>query len=107
MISFKRLPALSRDVPIDHITGFIPMWIDETDSRPAAKQLHDHYQHGGGWQPFTGFTLKDNNTLTYPGDPPTRPLVEAKFRDELIVMYNYAWVAIIQPDRTFEVCRMD
>jgi hypothetical protein len=30
-----------------------------------------------------------------------------ELRDELILIYEHSWVAIIQPDRTFETCRMD
>jgi len=42
-----------------------------------------------------------------PGDPPFKPLAQAKLRDELIVLYEADFVAVIQPDRSFEVARMD
>jgi hypothetical protein len=32
--------------------GFLPGWLNETDPRPAWKQIHDNYQHGGGWDPI-------------------------------------------------------
>jgi hypothetical protein len=98
--------ALHPRVTMDHI-GMIPAWLSENNPAKAAQQLHAAYGHGGGWQPFNGFTLTANNSLTYPGDPALKPIAEMRLRDELILMYEHAWVAIIQPDRSFEVCRMD
>lgn len=97
---------LHKSVTWDHI-GMIPEWLSESDPRPAKEQLHSAYGHGGGWQPFNGFRLEADNSLTYPGDPAQYPIAEMHLRDELVLMYNHAWVAIIQPDRSFEVCRMD
>jgi hypothetical protein len=91
---------------MDHV-GIIPDMIRESDPRPAREQLHTGYSHGGGWHPFNGFTLNANDTLSYPGDPPVIPLAEIRLREERIVIYRHAWVAIIQPNRSFEVCRMD
>jgi len=93
----------------DHI-GMIPMWLSEDDPRPAKEQLHTGYLHGGGWHPFEGFRMapkEDMWWLLYPGDPPTRSLAYCKLRDEIIVVYEHAWVAIIQKDGSFEVTRMD
>jgi len=90
---------------MDHL-GYIPGWLHETDKRSAREQIDSGYAFGG-WSPFNGFTLQDDNTLTYPGDPPMKPLAEAKLRDELIVFYPHSWVGIIQPDRSFEVARID
>jgi hypothetical protein len=90
----------------EHI-GEIPHWLSADDPRPAATQLHRCYSHGGGWKPFFGFTLTENNNLKYPGDPPLCPIAEMRLRDELILIYRHSWVAVIQPDRTFEICRMD
>lgn len=93
----------------DHL-GLIPMWLNEDDSRPAREQLNAGYQHGGGWNPFHGFTMADDDDmwwLLYPGDPPTRSLAYTRLREEIIVVYEHAWVAIIQADGSFEVARMD
>lgn len=87
--------------------GLIPQWLDEDDPRSAAEQIDSHYKHGGGWWPFEGFKLLDNNVLRYPDDPDLHPLAETRLRDELIVFYSSDWVAIIQPDRSFEVARLD
>lgn len=87
--------------------GFIPDMLSEADPRPAREQLDTGYAHGGGWRPFPGFELRPDNSLKYPGDPAMKPVASAQLRDELILVYPYAWVAIIQPDRVFEICRMD
>lgn len=91
---------------IDHL-GLIPMMLSEHNPAPAKEQLHNGYAHGGGWHPFIGFKLLDNDSLAYPGDPPQRPIAEMILRNERVVLYEHAWVAIIQSDRSFEVCRMD
>ena len=88
--------------------GLLTGMLSEVDERPAREQLHENYQHGGGWRPMEGFKLDRRHLLlTYPEDPPYRPLACCQLRNELIVVYPYSWVAIIQPDHSFEVCRMD
>lgn len=102
MIKFELLnPRMTQE----HL-GFIPYWLSVDNPKSAREQLNDGYRFGG-WQPFQGFRLKPNNSLAYPGDPDQKPLAQAKLRDELIVFYPSSWVAVIQPDRSFEVCRMD
>jgi hypothetical protein len=86
--------------------GFIPTFLHEHDPRPAAQQFQSNYPHGG-WDAFPGFTMSPSGKLLYPGDPPMACLYEARFRDEVIRLYQYEWVAIIQPDGSFEVSRMD
>lgn len=94
------------EADIEHI-GLVTMMLDPEDTRSAAKQLNDGYNHGGGWRPFNGFKMLDNGNLKYPGDPQTQLLWEAKLRDETIRVYEHAWFAVVQPDGSFEVCRMD
>ncbi len=85
--------------------GFIPSFLDEEDLRPAREQIDEAYC--SGWRPFKGFRMLPNSDLAYPGDPPTRLLAKTKLRDETIRFYDCAWVAIVQPDGSFEVCRLD
>lgn len=91
---------------LEHM-GLIPEMLHDYDPRSAKEQLHDGYAHGGGWRPFSRFTMDSNECLCYPGDPPQRPIAELRLRDERIVLYEHAWVAVIQPDGSYEVCRMD
>lgn len=97
---------LHPDMTREHL-GLLPGMLDPSDPRPAREQFDANYQHGGGWFPTKGHVLSADNTLTYPGDPPLKPVAMTLLRDELILLYPYSFVAIIQPDRTFEVCRMD
>lgn len=87
--------------------GYIPQFLSEKDPRPAREQFDEAYKHGGGWQPFSGFTMLKNGDMQYPGDPPTRMIAIGALRDESIRVYEHAWVAIVQPDGSYEVCRMD
>lgn len=87
------------------LLGFIPCFLDEQDARPAREQIADRYV--AGWSLFPGFRLGESMDLLYEGDPPLSPAAWTRLRDELIVVYPYGWVAIIQPDETFEVARCD
>jgi hypothetical protein len=86
--------------------GLIPGFLDTNDPRPARQQIDQHYQ--GGWQPTAGFALDpDTMALSYPGDPTLRPVSIMLFRREIIALYPGEFVLILQPDTTWEVCRMD
>jgi hypothetical protein len=41
------------------------------------------------------------------GDPALEPLAAIPFRNELILIYKFAWVAIVQKDGSFDVARLD
>lgn len=84
--------------------GYILDWLSEDNPKSAKEQLKDGY---GSWSHFDGLKLLINDQLTYPGDPPLKPISEIVMRSERIVLYPCSWVAVIQPNRSFEVCRMD
>ena len=86
--------------------GFLPSFLSEDDPRPAREQFDERYKFGGGWDPFPGFKLTENG-LEYPEDPPQKLLAETRLRDEIIRLYDCSWVAIIQPDGSYEISRMD
>lgn len=96
---------LHPEMTLDQL-GNIPFFLYD-NAASAREQLDLGYRFAGGWRPFHGHTLHADNSLSYPGDPPLMPLAQARLRDELIVFYDHSWVAIIQPDRSFEVARMD
>lgn len=93
--------------------GIIPQFFSEADPRSAREQLHEAYAHGGGVMPFPGFKLKLDRespgraTITYPGDPAYRVYGWTWLREELILVFNYAWVVIVQPDGDFIATRCD
>ena len=87
--------------------GFLPLLLSEDDPRTVAKQLDDTYAHGGGWRPIKGWRLGEGDVLDYDGDEPLTPLAEAWLRNERIVFYRHALLAVFQPDGSFEVTRVD
>ena len=101
-----------RDVPFTNFAawGMIPSMLSAHDERSAKEQINENYAHGGGWRSFAGFTLSEHDDgyrIDYPEDPSFRELGRAKLRDEKIVLFEASWVAIIQPDGTYEISRMD
>jgi hypothetical protein len=86
--------------------GLIPGFLDEDDPRSAKEQFDANYV--AGWQPFEGFTFDlENGTLQYPGDPLMKVRSVLLFRQELILLFDFAWVLVLEPDNSWEVCRMD
>src|SRR4029077_2979212 len=87
--------------------GFLPGLIDEDDPRGVKEQLDDKYRYGGGWRPRPGLTLRPDQSLKYPGDPPLKPIAISQLRKEVILLYPHDWLCVIQPDGSFEVSRVD
>jgi hypothetical protein len=78
------------DATLEHM-GFIPSFLDDADPRLPADR----------------FSMLDGDCLKFPGDPLLAPICELRMRDERIVLYPASVVAIIQPDGSFEVSRLD
>jgi hypothetical protein len=104
---------------VDHL-GAISDFIDYEDARPAAEQINENYEHGGGWNHQEGFTLNPDATRrnlpsyslqfeagSIDADPPLVPLWATNLRDELVIVYEYGYTAIFQPDNSFQVSRLD
>lgn len=87
--------------------GFLPGLISEDDPRSVKAQLEDKYRYGGGWDPTPGFTVQDGYVLKFPGDPPMTPLAMTALRNEVVVLYDYSFLGVFQPDGSFEVSRVD
>lgn len=96
--------------------GFIPAFFSEHDLRPAREQLDMNYQHGGGWRPLKGWKAHPGGEIEYPGDEPLKPIAEASLHGgicepgstgEMILIYESAWVQIVQADGSFEIGRVD
>jgi hypothetical protein len=86
------------------ILGLIPTYLNVEDPRSAKEQFAEKY----GWRPMKGFTLSDDDVLHYPGDPDLLPRAFIIHKDDLIIVYDYAWVVIMDiRTREFEVSRMD
>lgn len=93
------------------VVGYLPQMLSEDNPASAQEQLHKGYLHGGGWNDFTGFQLIKNSNgtyaLQYPGDPPMRERSRTRLRDEVVVLFDSSWVAVIQPSGSFKVARFD
>lgn len=90
--------------------GYLPYLIGTQFPGTVAEQLRENYAHGGGYMPFGGDKWKldpKTHVLTYPEDDPFEPLAMTKIRDETLYFYNYAILAIVQPDGSFVVTRVD
>jgi len=89
--------------------GTIPKMLDDRDPASAVEQIDAAYRDiGGGWHDTKGFTLDvAAGTLTYPGDPARQLIADAMLRDEKIMFFDGAWIAVIQQDGAFRVARID
>ena len=86
--------------------GFLPGFLDEDDPRPAKEQFNERYV--SGWLPISGHTFDaETMELRYPGDPPLLPIAFGMFRGEIIMVFPYSIILILQGDMSFEVSRMD
>lgn len=106
MTDFSNRHLSARELMV--LWGFIPTFLDADDPRPAKEQFDDRYI--GGWNSFEGFKLrhdKDVPIISYPGDPEMRATSGMIFRDEMIVLFPYSWVMIVQKDGTWDIARMD
>lgn len=86
--------------------GFIPEFLTEGAGK-AAEQFAVNYAHGGGWNPLQGWKHLGKYKMYYPGDPAMLPGAKAQLGDEVICVYDHAWVCIFQLDGSFEMGRMD
>ncbi len=104
--------VLEHRITADAVLGLLPEIIQNDDPRSAIDQINERYAHGGGWNEFHGFTMR-NGALCYPEDPPYRPVAQIQLSEtplrktERVVLYAHAWVAIILPDDSYRVARMD
>jgi len=78
-------------------------------SMAARDKINARYAHGGGWHSFEGFerASPDSHTLTFRGDPPLHPLATMEHAEEVLAFYEGEWLAVFQPDGTFEISRID
>ena len=97
-------------VRLENAVGLLPEFLSELDERGACEQFDANYC--GGWRDSrvgdSGFRTFDNfGKLLYPGDPPLHALAQATLRDETIIVYQSAYVAVVQKDGSFRASRLD
>ena len=92
---------------------YLPMIFNEGDPRTAQEQANHRYDHGGGWNSFNGrgFELKGTADkgfqLAFPGDPHMRELSRTQFHEQLLVLFECSWMAIIEDGKMIDVARID
>lgn len=94
---------------MEHL-GYLPQFVSEDDPRPVREQFNQNYAHGGGWNPRPNNPGRLNiatGAYHYPDDPVQMPMAFAMCRSEKIYMYPHAVIAIVQPDGSYEIARMD
>jgi len=93
---------------------FLGSCLSAADPRPVSEQAAENF--GGGWSPSRDMAPKWRLTndeagkyvLSYEseeGSEPNLELARAVVREELVVVFEMEWMAIIQRDGTFEVDR--
>lgn len=94
--------------------GLIPSFLSEHDPRPVKEQINEGYAHGGGWSKFDGFDIKGfdpvdpmKTSIRYPGDPPFQCIAWVALRNEVVLVFGYSWVAIVQENGDYEIARLD
>ena len=88
----------------------VPWWLIYAREGEKAAKIFDRNYMFGGWKPIVNerTTLdKETGVYKYPGDPAQRPLFKIEFNGEVIFGYRSEMWAIVQPDGSFEIARMD
>jgi hypothetical protein len=111
MIPFK-YAGLDLEIPFDpdrSITRDLPSFLSEDDPRSASEQLATNCRRGSGWFPLEGWSVPPSRmAMVFPGDPPYSCVAVAKLRDEALHLFMPgSWLAIFQPDGSFEVAHAD
>ena len=89
------------------VRGFsnLPTLLDDTDKRGGAEQFGEHWRPiEGNW----GFRCygRDSNSKLWNGNQSFELLGAIRLPNELVMIFEDGFVAIVQSDRTFEVARI-
>jgi hypothetical protein len=106
MIWIMRHPQATPDM-----LGLIPEMFSNSNPLSAKEQININYSHGGGFRAFNGFKMLEHG-LKFHGDPLMPLIAETVLhpdtdKAETIRFYLSSWVAIVQLDGSYEICRMD
>jgi hypothetical protein len=98
----------------EEAAGMLPEILRPDDPRPVKEQLNDRYSHGGGFMASKGFTFKkegDKAILSYEIEDDDPEIYQewsrSKVNDEELYLFDASFMAIVQPDGTYEVTRVD
>jgi hypothetical protein len=88
--------------------GLLLSFLDEENPASVAEQFAAGYGFGKLYEMSGKINLTSGqHESAYSEDPPLDPLSILFFRDEQVILYPYAIVAIIKPDTPTFITRMD
>lgn len=92
--------------------GFLDRIFLKGDKRTAKEQMNDRYAHGGGFYTnddwATKFRVLRSGAIKYPGDQALYPVATTKLDSgETVIVYDGAFVRIVQEDGSYVITRMD
>ena len=89
-------------------SGLIPHFLTLEDTRPVAEQFEERYGFGHLCELTGGKIAKGTGVYSYPEDPDLNPLMACRFLNEVVHIYHYGIVGIVnlETDTQF-VTRMD
>lgn len=96
------------------VLGLLPALISNEYFGNVAEQLERNYAHGGGYRDLTKLEPdkwvfnKRKKTLRHRAERSTfKPIASTQIKDEQVYFYQYALLAIVKPDGSFAVTRVD
>lgn len=93
--------------------GFIPGWLHADNAAPLSAQIDQNYKHGGGWyscRKFWGGIDEDGQLLSKPedGEAPLPLIASVQHPNgQKLHFYPHEMVAVIFPDGSFDLARID
>lgn len=100
-------------IHIEDVVGIIPSFFDPFSDLPTSLQIHNNYQHGGGWRPNDKWSHNFDKPekdweISYPEDDSLGILavMDYQFGDR-VAFFRYGIVAIVHKDGTTEIARVD
>lgn len=89
------------------MAGYIPSFLSADSDDSIQEQLDAAYVTG--WRPTKADVRLDEETwmLHFSNDPPLHPVGACALNGSILVLYEHAWVLVMDTDGDWEVCRMD
>jgi len=95
------------EISMSNMVGFIPSWLsDATHDDLSAQECLDRC-YGFGLYESKEASITKEGIYQYEGDPDLFPLIKIERGDEIVYVYEYALVAIINAEGSSFCCRMD
>ena len=100
---------LNEGMPTFGPWGIIPTFLTDP-TKSALENFQANYC--GRAIPFEGHKVIQGGPdmpymIQYPQDPPHLEVSRMHFNEELLILFSYAWVMIVQPDESFVIVHMD